>query len=179
MTQLRALTRLAFDELALGTGGIRQVHRAIADRAFPGPGAAKLAHDGISAAVYASVTGAASLAGRAASVVVPEREVSPALLGVLNGLRGDVLEPPLAMPMTLTVEGAETPRLAVFVHGLFETEHAWRYGGGPRYGDRLPGWTPVYVRYNTGRHISENGRIAGRRARRARCARATRSRRSP
>ena len=60
--------------------------------------------------------------------------------------------------MTLRVEGAETPRLAVFVHGLFETEHAWRYGGGPRYGDRLPGWTPVYVRYNSGRHISENGR---------------------
>ena len=42
MTQLRALTRLAFDELALGTGGIRQVHRAIADRAFA-PGAAKAA----------------------------------------------------------------------------------------------------------------------------------------
>ena len=70
--------------------------------------------------------------------------------------------------MTLTVEGAETPRLAVFVHGLFETEHAWRYGGGPRYGDRLPGWTPVYVRYNSGRHISENGRSLAERARRAR-----------
>jgi pimeloyl-ACP methyl ester carboxylesterase len=49
----------------------------------------------------------------------------------------------------------------VFVHGLFETEHAWGYGGGPRYGDRLAsehGFTPVYARFNTGRHISENGR---------------------
>ena len=156
MTQLRALTRLAFDELALGTGGIWQVHEAIAARAFA-PGTAKELHDAIAGAVYAGLRGGARLAGHA-SAVLPEREVSPALLGVLNGLRGDALEPPLAVPMTLSVEGAESPRLAIFVHGLFETEHAWRYGGGPRYGDRLPGWTPVYVRYNTGRRISENGR---------------------
>jgi pimeloyl-ACP methyl ester carboxylesterase len=155
---LRALTRLAFDEIGLGAGGIGQVHRAIADRAFVAEGPAKLLHDGIAGAVYGAVRGGAMLAGRAASAVVPEREVSPALLAVLNGLQGDVLEPPLAIPMTLSVEGEQTPRLAVFVHGLFESEHAWRYGGGPRYGDRLEGWTPVYVRYNTGRHISENGR---------------------
>jgi pimeloyl-ACP methyl ester carboxylesterase len=158
VTQLRALTRLAFEEAGLGAGGIEQVHRAIADRAFAAGGPGKLLHDGISAAVYAGVRGGAGLAGRAVSVAVPEREVSPAVLAVLNGLRGDVLDPPLAIPMTLSVAGPETPRLAVFVHGLFETEHAWRYGGGPRYGDRLPGWTPVYVRYNTGRHISESGR---------------------
>jgi pimeloyl-ACP methyl ester carboxylesterase len=161
VTQLRALTRLAFEEASLGAGGIEQVHRAIADRAFVAGGAWKLLHDGISTAVYAGVRGGAALAGRAASAFVPEREVSPALLAVLNGLQGDVLEPPLAIPMTLSVEG-DGPRLAVFVHGLFETEHAWAYGGGPRYGDRLPGWTPVYVRYNTGRHIVENGRMLGR-----------------
>jgi pimeloyl-ACP methyl ester carboxylesterase len=155
VTQLRALTRLAFDELALGTGGIGQVHRAIADRAFPA-GPAKLLHDAISGAVYGAVRGGATLAGRA-SALLPDREVSPAVLGVLNGLQGDVLEPPLAIPMTLSVEG-DAPRFAVFIHGLFETEHAWGYGGGTRYGDRLPGWTPVYVRYNTGRSIADNGR---------------------
>jgi pimeloyl-ACP methyl ester carboxylesterase len=158
VTELRALTRLAFAELGLGAGGIGEVHQAIADRAFSDDGLAKTLHDAISGAVYAGVRGAATLTGHAASAVVPERAVAPPALAVLNGLRGDVLEPPLAIPMTLRVEGAESPRLAVFVHGLFETEHAWRYGGGPRYGDRLPGWTPVYVRYNTGRHISENGR---------------------
>jgi pimeloyl-ACP methyl ester carboxylesterase len=54
-----------------------------------------------------------------------------------------------------------TPRLVVFVHGLMETEHAWRLGGRASYGDRLArelGVTPVELRYNTGRHISENGR---------------------
>ena len=162
MTELRALTRLAFEELAAGTGGIGEVHRAVADRAFRGDGLAKLLHDGISRAVYAGIRGAAMLTGHAASAVVPEREVSPSALAVLNGLRGDVLEAPLAIPTTLSVEGAETPRLAIFVHGLFETEYAWRFGGGPRYGDRLPGWMPVYARYNTGRHISENGRSLAR-----------------
>jgi pimeloyl-ACP methyl ester carboxylesterase len=161
--ELRALTRLAFDELGLGAGGIGQVHRAIADRAFRGTGPAKLLHDGISGAVYASVAGAASLAGRVAAGVVRDRPVSTtprgaAVLAVLNGLRGDVLEPPLALPMTLRADGEPQPRLAVFVHGLFETEHAWRYGGGPTYGERLEGFTPIWVRYNTGRHISENGR---------------------
>jgi pimeloyl-ACP methyl ester carboxylesterase len=156
--ELRALTRLAFDELALGAGGIEQVHRAIADRAFTGRGTSKMLHDGISVAVYAGVRGGAALAARAASAVLPERAVPPTALAILNGLRGDALEPPLAIPMTLSVEAPETPRLAVFVHGLFESEHAWRYGGGPRYGDRLRGWTSVYVRYNSGLHISENGR---------------------
>ena len=64
MTQLRALTRLAFNELALGTGGIGQVHRAIADRALPA-GPAKLLHDTVSGAVYGAVRGGATLAGRA------------------------------------------------------------------------------------------------------------------
>jgi pimeloyl-ACP methyl ester carboxylesterase len=167
--ELRALTRLAFDELGLGAGGIGQIHRAIADRAFPGPSPAKALHDGISGAVYASVAGAAALAGRAAEIALRDRPLSTtprgaAVLAVVNGLRGDALEregSALATPLSLEVDGDAGSRVAVFVHGLFETEHAWGYGGGPRYGDRLAsehGFTPVYARYNTGRHISENGR---------------------
>ena len=60
---------------------------------------------------------------------------------------------------------AAMPRLVVFVHGLIETEHVWRLGGrrelrrAPGAGARL---TPLYVRYNSGRHISRNGRsLAG------------------
>src|SRR5437588_270757 len=53
------------------------------------------------------------------------------------------------------------PRLVVFLHGLMETEFSWRLGGGEPYGYRLARdleCTPLYVRYNSGRHISENGR---------------------
>jgi pimeloyl-ACP methyl ester carboxylesterase len=167
--ELRALTLLAFQEVGAGAGGIGRIHRAIAERAFRGPSPAKLLHDGISGAVYASLAGAAALAGHAAAATVRDRPLSTtprgaAALAVLNGLRGDALEregSELAMPMSLRVHGDRTPRIAVFVHGLFETELAWGYGGGRRYGDRLAeehGFTPVYVRYNTGRHISENGR---------------------
>ena len=58
-----------------------------------------------------------------------------------------------------------TGRLAVFVHGWCLTERTWwrrpRTGDDARsYGDRLfddLGFTPVYLRYNTGLHISDNG----------------------
>jgi pimeloyl-ACP methyl ester carboxylesterase len=101
-------------------------------------------------------------------------------IAVLDGLIGDALEEgsDLAEPMAVRVDGrlvaperaalaeafpAATPRLVVFVHGLMGTELGWKWFGGPSgesYGDRLArdvGATAVYVRYNTGRHVSENG----------------------
>jgi pimeloyl-ACP methyl ester carboxylesterase len=176
--ELRALTRLTFEELGVATGGIGQIHRAIADRAFgpTGSGVARSLHHAISGGVYAGLGGASRLAGRAAGVLVAGRgralSVTPRgamLLGVLNGLRGDVLHREgsvLAEPMAFRVDGeavapadiAAGRRVVVFLHGLFETEHAW---GRASYGARLErdlGITPLYVRFNTGRHISENGR---------------------
>lgn len=58
-----------------------------------------------------------------------------------------------------------TGRIVVFVHGWCLTERSWwrppRTGdAGPPYGARLRddlGFTPVYLRYNTGLHISQNG----------------------
>jgi pimeloyl-ACP methyl ester carboxylesterase len=177
--ELRALTRLTFQELGLAAGGIGEVHRAIADRAFGpvGSGLPRMLHDTIAGGVYAGLKSAADATGRAAAVAVGSR--GPALsatpkgatvLAVLNGLRGDVLEregSDLAEPMRVRVDGrpvapadfpAAGPRVVVFVHGLFETEHAW---GREPYGARLSrdlGVTPVYIRFNSGRHISENGR---------------------
>ena len=54
-------------------------------------------------------------------------------------------------------------RVAIFLHGLCETEDAWRFGASRHqpYGERLEaelGYTSLHVRYNSGRHISENGR---------------------
>lgn len=101
---------------------------------------------------------------------------------VLNGLFGDVLAEqasPLAVPLTFrTAGGDEIPvdragvaralpdagsRLCVLVHGLMSTESVWALGGrrSLTYGElcaREYGVSPVYVRYNTGRHISTNGR---------------------
>src|SRR4051812_15642365 len=85
-----------------------------------------------------------------------------AVIAAINALRGDALErdgSPLALGMTARDRGEvvafpSSDRLAVFVHGLGETEFAW---GREPYGARLPGWTPVYLRYNTGRSVADNG----------------------
>jgi pimeloyl-ACP methyl ester carboxylesterase len=105
-----------------------------------------------------------------------------ALVATINGLIGDTLErrqSPLHQPMAVRVHGqpveltraslrstypSASPRIVVFLHGLMETEFSWRWGSretGESYGtllERELGFTPVYVRYNSGRHISENGR---------------------
>jgi pimeloyl-ACP methyl ester carboxylesterase len=174
--ELSALTRLTLDELGGAVAGIGRIHKAIADRAFgaTGPGAtpARVIHDAVARNVYGGMRAGTAVLGRGAEAVIGERgpiSVAPLGAGVLaaiDGLIGDVLEeerPALALPMSVRVDGRAVspadvpdpcPRVAVFVHGLMETEFSW---GREPYGDRLEGWTPVYVRYNSGRHISDNG----------------------
>jgi pimeloyl-ACP methyl ester carboxylesterase len=177
--ELRALSRLAFEELGGASSGIAGVHRAIADRAFVAADpAVRTLHDAIAATAYGAVRGGATVAGVATDVALrrrpPGRQLSTtprgaAALAALNGLIGDRLEregSDLQEPMSVRSRGqVVTPELApyvvVFVHGLFESEYAWRYGGAETYGHRLArdiGCAPVFVRYNTGRHVSENGR---------------------
>ena len=104
-----------------------------------------------------------------------------AVIAALNGLIGDHLErshSPLHQQASVRVAGEPVaiqresvagafpeagPRLVVFLHGLMGTEFYWQWGAEHEvtYGSRLQeelALTPVYVRYNTGRHISENGR---------------------
>lgn len=190
--ELRALSGAAFEEIAAAPAAVQEVHRAVARRAFgavgPSGRSGQVLHDAIAGGVYATLGAAAGLAGRGADAALRHRPVSgpplsatpggSVVLGVLQGLQGDVLEAegsPLAQPMAVRVDGhpvapepaalaaafgAGTPRLVVFLHGLMQTERSWRHGGGPTYGDRLApelGTTPLDVRYNSGRHVSENG----------------------
>jgi len=72
---------------------------------------------------------------------------------------------PAALADAYPVAGS---RLAVFLHGLTETESSWCYRSERHhgraevsYGTQLHddlGLTPVFLRYNTGLHISHNGR---------------------
>lgn len=60
-----------------------------------------------------------------------------------------------------------TGRLVVFVHGLCETDLCWSFAAERVWGDRTAtygsklhaddGWTPLYLNFNTGLHISVNG----------------------
>jgi pimeloyl-ACP methyl ester carboxylesterase len=191
--EARELVRLAFDEAAGAFDGLQSIHGSIAERVFRRTGAggapAHWIHDRVTGAVYgglkASVVGAGRIADAGLSRrprVLSNTPRGAAVVAAINGLIGDTLErhqSPLHQPMALRVAGepvgtsrAElaaaypqaTPRIAIFLHGLMETEFSWRWGSretGESYGtllERELGLTPVYVRYNSGRRISENGR---------------------
>ena len=165
MSESRALGRLALEELGRAAGGIGAIHHAVASRVFRVTGRpgrpVQLAHDAIARRVFGIVGVSFTATGRVAERTLPDRPAPPLLLGITTGLIGDVLEregSPLAQPMTLRHDGRLEGRVVVFLHGLMETDRSW---GERPYGDRLReelGMTPVYVRYNSGRRISTNGR---------------------
>jgi pimeloyl-ACP methyl ester carboxylesterase len=152
----------------------------------------RLMHDGIARASYGAVRAGLRVLPLAeargiARIAPPDaRSMSDSpggsfALGALNGAIGDTLvtrNRELALELAVRSRGRPVvtdspglaaafpeagPKLAVFLHGLCETENAWRLGY-PRsrsYGSRLRdelGYTPVYVRYNSGLHVSDNGR---------------------
>ncbi len=153
---------------------VADTHRAITARvdSFLPPAAKPYnrMHEATANVVYALVETAHEQAPRAASKLAARSGGRPTDVGwvrtlqpVVNGFHGDLVErehPSLAIPMTARVEGVRTGHLVVFVHGLAEDDRAWALGGRPTYGQRLQdaGFTPVFIRYNTGRHISDNGR---------------------
>jgi pimeloyl-ACP methyl ester carboxylesterase len=169
MSELRALGDVAGQAFADGVEVIAGVHQAVARRAPSAPGQRQIV-----SAVYGAVrgagratTGAAGAALAASGLREPSRTPRGALaVGALNGLWGDRLEEersPLAFEMAFhpSAPAEPTGKLAVFVHGLGETETAWKLGRRRPYGERLRenlGHTPLYLRYNTGLPVAENGR---------------------
>ena len=105
----------------------------------------------------------------------PQRE---AVLAALNGVMGDRLAAsgnPLATPMTLRFQGEAlnwqalppdvpvTGKVLLLIHGLCMNDLQWQAAPGTDQVDlgaalatRL-GYTPIYLRYNTGQHTSDNG----------------------
>jgi alpha-beta hydrolase superfamily lysophospholipase len=154
-------------------------------------------HDALARGTYATVRislfHAATAAGWAATHSpgtggqLTDHPRAQAALAALNGACGDLLErdvAELATTMGLRHRGRAlavrreslaaaypqaTGRLAVYVHGLAETERAWLFGAERHHGDRRAGYgtsrrsdlgyTPVWVRYNSGLRISRNGHV--------------------
>jgi pimeloyl-ACP methyl ester carboxylesterase len=145
---MTALGKLAATELAGLSRGIGEVHLAISGRVFRALGTqaapVRVWHDTVARGTYAAVG-----AGLRSTALLP-LEAPPHVLGALNGLVGDVLEPPLAIEMHAARVGPPQRDVLVWVHGLGETEHVW---GHPD----LPGWQSIHLRYNSGRSIADNG----------------------
>lgn len=115
----------------------------------------------VGACIDALVATLAPLLGESA----PGRE-RQVVLAALNGVIGDYLEAtnsPLAIPTSLR-RAPEQLRLGgtllVLVHGSCMCDLHWTREGHD-HGHALAldlGWTPVYVRYDSGRHASESGK---------------------
>ncbi len=153
---------------------VRLVHDRIAGRAYEAAGE-------VTRAVVRAGAHAASAARAPDSPSIERTPAGRAVVSALNGAFGDTLERsgnPLALRMSFRHRGRDLEvdrealaaahpkaksRLAVFVHGLCETDDAWNWIPARHvpYGHRMEielGYSPLYLRYNTGRHISENGR---------------------
>ena len=142
---------------------------------------------GIRGATHAVGAVAAQIWGDEGDTALESRGGAAAVLAAVNGIYGDELtdrDNPLAGAMAIRHRGepieptadslaaafpTATGRVVVFLHGWCLTERSWRRppredadGNDSRnYGEKLRddlGFSPVDLRYNTGLHISVNGR---------------------
>jgi pimeloyl-ACP methyl ester carboxylesterase len=173
---LRGLSRLVIDATTGMTDVVEAMHHNIArPPGLPGAGSRGRTR-GITGLVYSSIRGITRLVGGGIDAGLapfmplgkgssPGRE---AVLAALNGVLGDHLAAtgnPLAIPMELRREGrplvpADGGRLLVLAHGLCMNDLQWNRKGHD-HGAALArdlGFTPVYLRYNSGLHVSTNGR---------------------
>src|SRR5919201_2947039 len=178
--EVRELGRLAGEAVGGFASFAGEMHEGIASRTFKALGPlgwpTRIVHDKARASIYSAVRRGLAATPRAGGTALARYVPPDALpasssragsvaLGALNGAIGDRLDrggSEVALSMTARREGQATPKLAVFVHGLCETDEAWSLlSKQPSYGERLAaelGYTPVYIRYNTGLHVSDNGR---------------------
>lgn len=188
LTDLHGFSRLTIEAVAGLTDLVEAMHHNIASTPAPLGKAPAGRTRGITGLVYRSIRGVTRLVGGGLDAVLgrlvplfgekkssPERE---AVLAALNGVLGDYLEAsanPLAIRMSLRRNGhalqLDKPALAtalpnaggkllVLVHGLCMNDLQWQRQGHD-HGAALAadlGFTPLYLHYNSGRHVSTNGR---------------------
>lgn len=183
---LRGAARLATDATAGLTSLVEAMHERIA-RLPGSSAALDGRTNGISGLVYKTIRGVTRVAGGSLEALLgwvgpalgrySDGRERDAIVAALNGVLGDYLVAsgnPLATTMELRHGGAPLllerealaaalpaagGRLLVLVHGLCMNDQQWQRNGHD-HGEALArdlGWTPVYLRYNSGLHVSING----------------------
>ena len=149
---------------------------------------ADVSTSGVTGLVYNSIRGVNRLVNQSFTRLEPltspavEAEFSPkreVMLAALNGVVGDYLartSNPLAISMSIRRDGHPleiernvlratipeiTGKVLLLVHGLCLSDLQWKRNAHD-HGEALAlelGYTPVYLNYNTGLHVSENGQL--------------------
>jgi pimeloyl-ACP methyl ester carboxylesterase len=187
-SDLKGLSRLAVEATTELVDLVEAVHDSIERPIGVLAPPIHLPVKGIRMLAYSSVRGVTQLIGATIDIVLsqlaplldqdsswPGRD---ALQSALNGVLGDYLVSsgnPLAIGMSLRYESQRlqldkaamaaaipqvTGRIVVLAHGLCMNDQQWSREG-QSYGTRLAhdlGYTPVFLRYNSGQHVSTNGR---------------------
>lgn len=192
LSDIRGYSRLAVDATIGLTDLVESMHRNIARYPGVLGATSHERTTGITGLVYRSIRGVTRLVGGGIDAVLaqlvpllgdaPSSTEREAVVAALNGVLGDhiaVSGNPLAIPMRLRRDGqplelhsqslaAAIPRASgkvlLLVHGLCMHDRQWRRKGHD-HGAALAadaGFTQVYLHYNSGLHISINGRaLAG------------------
>ncbi len=187
-SDLRGLTRLGVDGTVGLTDLVEAMHHTIVSGMGIAAKSSAGRTSGITGFVYGAVRGTTRVLGKGVDAALraieatasanagsPERD---ALIAALNGLFGDHLADsnnPLAIRMALRCDGvaldlngdalaarlpAATGKILVLAHGLCMNDRQWTRNSHD-HGQALArsqGFTPVYLHYNSGRHVWQNGR---------------------
>jgi len=185
ISDLRGAVRLAVDATVGVTDVVEQLHHTIQLRQAPLGTSRAGKTAGITGFVYRSIRGATRLLGHGLDAgmapvmaLLPEQASNAtrdSFVAALNGVYGDHLletDNPLAVQMCFRYRGKqlnpEQPealpaaggKVLLFVHGLCLNDGHWTRDG-INHGEALAadlGYTPLYLRYNSGLPIAANGR---------------------
>lgn len=185
-TDLRSAGSLTVDAVTGTTDIVEALHHAIISFSGIFGSSDQYRTKGITGMVYRNIRAVTELAGNGINIlldrlssIIGEKDSSPgreAVISALNGVIGDHLaagQNPLAISMQFRCNGKplneqalskiiqqSNGRLVIMVHGSCMNDLQWNRQGHD-YGAALArdlGFMPLYVHYNTGLHISENGK---------------------
>ncbi|GAA4874754.1 alpha/beta hydrolase [Ferrimonas pelagia] len=182
---LQGSTRLTVEAIVAVTHIVESMHQTIATLALDRQPVERKRTRGISRYVYRGIRSYSHWLGKTLDKPLaklgqridaqPRTAKRERLVAILNGVLGDHLEArdnPLAISMQWRQDGvalsteslaqtlkAHNGRMLLMIHGLCMNDHLWQQGEhnhGLALAEAL-GLCPVYLYYNTGRPISDNG----------------------
>jgi pimeloyl-ACP methyl ester carboxylesterase len=185
--QLRAAAKLV-TQATIGVTNIAEgVHRSVKRTMFLEKKSETTATSGLTGLIYKSIRGTTGLVGtaidKALLAIEPmlsqpntapiESNSYQAFLAALNGVMGDRLSAdnnPLATDMSLrSTSDVNGEKILIVIHGLCMNDLQWtsmHEGVEINHAEAVAkahGFTPIYLRYNTGKPIEENGAELSRR----------------